>query len=118
MDGWMDIHPTPLASGSTTDDRRARGSTHPSIEPMQPISLLAGVSNPRWTIGWSRDARVENARRDDDGSVGFARMDRASRWMDGSRVRRVMDFGFGFFTERLGAAGVFLFLFNETRVTD
>lgn len=38
-------------------------------------------------------------------------MDRASRWMDGSRVRRVMDFGFGFFTERLGAALGSLFVF-------
>ena len=114
MDGWMDIHPTPLASGSTTDGRPARARIHPSIEPMQPISLrgyqtLVGRSG-------GRETRASNARRDDDGSVGFARMDRAPRVarVYGALWILVLDFS----QRETRRRGSLLFLFNETRVTD
>jgi hypothetical protein len=82
---------------------------------MQPISLrgyqtLVGRSG-------GRETRASNARRDDDGSVGFARMDRAPRVarVYGALWILVLDFSQ---RERLGAAGVFLFLFNETHARD
>lgn len=81
MVGWISIPHLSLASGSTTDDGRpARARIHPSIEPMRPISLRGYQTLVGRSVG--RETRASNARRDDDGSVGFARMmDRASRWM-------------------------------------
>lgn len=63
MDGWMDIHPTPLASGSTTDGRPARARIHPSIEPMRPISLRGYQTLVGRSVGRETDARVERETR-------------------------------------------------------
>ena len=91
--GWISPTFTPV-------DRRmrARGSIHrrDRFNRSSAVSFLRGVK-PSFV---ERVASRECAHARLDGSVGFARMD---GWMDGSRgeygsrVRRVMDFGFDFF---------------------
>ena len=76
MDGWMYGYPTHLSLGS--DDRRpACARIHPSIEPMQPISLRGYQTLVRRSGG--RETRVERV--GGVGGVCAVGMDRTSRWV-------------------------------------
>jgi hypothetical protein len=112
--GWLGGYPSHTSRFGVDARRPACARIHPSIEPMQPISLrgyqtLVGRSG-------GRETRASNARRDDDGSVGFARMDRAPRVarVYGALWILVLDFS----QRETRRRGSLLFLFNETRVTD
>lgn len=110
MDGWMDIHPTPLASGSTTDGRPARARIHPSIEPMRPISLRGYQTLVGRSVGRETDARVERETR--RRRVGGVCADGSRLAMDGW-LACTARYGFWFWifhreTRRRGSLFVFI----------